>query len=169
MCFLWNNPWSVCQSIFHGSASKLHILHKSECFAHWIFAYRRCDKHYNVQFMKSRENYAASFDAGLSKSITFNGKQNRHLCHYAEIMREWWKEWWKTILFDSGPSTKDDFNLRWKESSKCNCVLFTGNMACTPYKEDFLPLSNKVNKQRYIYLLDDGMMTPTGTNPKPCQ
>ena len=30
-------------------------------------------------------------------------------------------------------------------------------------------LSNKVDKQRYIYLLGDGMMTPTGTDPKPGQ
>ena len=30
-------------------------------------------------------------------------------------------------------------------------------------------LSNKVDKQRYIYLLGDGVMTPTGTDPKPGQ
>ena len=56
------------------------------------------------------------------------------LCEYVQ------KEWWKTILFESGPSTKDDFNLRWKESSKCNCALFTRDMAYTPCKEDFLSL-----------------------------
>ena len=51
-------------------------------------------------------------------------------------------EWWKTILFDSGPSTKDDFHLRWKESCKCNCVLFTRDMTmtCTPCKDGFLSL-----------------------------
>ena len=32
---------------------------------HCIFAYRRCDKPDNVQFMKSWENYATLFDAGL--------------------------------------------------------------------------------------------------------
>ena len=30
-------------------------------------------------------------------------------------------------------------------------------------------LSNKVNKQRYIYLLGDGIMTPTGTEQKHAQ
>ena len=89
------------------------------------------------------------------------------MCHYVEIMQVCKKEWWKTIMFDSGPSTKDDFHLRWKESFKCKWVLFTRDMACIPCKEN--PLSNKVNKQRYIYLLGDRMVTPTETDPKPGQ
>ena len=35
-------------------------------FVHWIFAYRRCDNRDNVQFVKSWENYAKSFAAGLN-------------------------------------------------------------------------------------------------------
>ena len=31
-----------------------------------VFAYRRFDKHDNVQFMRNWEKYAASFDAGLT-------------------------------------------------------------------------------------------------------
>ena len=104
----------------------------------------------------------------LMKSIKFHGKQNRHLCHYVEIMRVCKKEWWKTILFDPGPSTKDDFHLRWKESSECNWVLFTRDMACTPCKEDF-PSPTAWANSWYIYLLGDGIMTPTGTDQNPAQ
>ena len=49
-------------------------------FVLYIFAYRRCDKHDDVQFMKSWENYATSFEAGLtlipawiSNYINYNG------------------------------------------------------------------------------------------------
>ena len=59
--------------IFVGFACKLHILHKSDNIVHWVFAYRICDKPDNIQFMKSREKYVASFDAGLtSNGISFN-------------------------------------------------------------------------------------------------
>ena len=74
----------------------------------------------------------------------------------------------KMVLLDCGLSTKDEFHLRWKHSSKCNCVLFTRDMACTLCKEDFLSLQQS-DKQWYIYLLCNGMMTPTGTEQKPAQ
>ena len=83
------------------------------------------------------------------------------LCQYVK------QEWWKTTLFDSSPSTKDGFHLRRKESSKCNSVLFTRDMACTPRKED--PLSLQQSEQTEVHLLGDGMMTSTGTDPKPSQ
>ena len=35
----------ITDSHFHGFASKLHILQKSDFFVHWKFAYRGCDKH----------------------------------------------------------------------------------------------------------------------------
>ena len=35
---------------------------------HWVIAYRRCDKHDNVQFTNSWEKYAASFEAGFTDS-----------------------------------------------------------------------------------------------------
>ena len=56
----------IIDSHFHGFAFKLHISHKSGFCVRWIFAYRRCDNHDNVQFMKSWEKYATSFDAGLT-------------------------------------------------------------------------------------------------------
>ena len=57
--------------ISHGFASKLHILHKSDNILLWVIAYRRCDKPDDIQIMKSREKYAASFDAGLNR-FTWN-------------------------------------------------------------------------------------------------
>ena len=57
--------WSPIH-IFHGFASKLHILHKSDNTVDWIFAYRRCEKPDNVQFMKSWEKYVVSFASGLT-------------------------------------------------------------------------------------------------------
>ena len=59
------NRWSPIH-ISHGFAFKLHIWHKSENPFHWEIAYRRCHKPDSLQFMKSWENYATSFDAGLS-------------------------------------------------------------------------------------------------------
>ena len=59
------NRWSRIH-IFHGFVSKLHILHKSDNTAHWVIAYRRCDKPENFQVMKSWEKYEASFGAGLT-------------------------------------------------------------------------------------------------------
>ena len=84
-CFLWNNLWSVSRYIMgsfsaclmeagrnpfenvgqesvitdsHFSWISSQITHFTQVwfFVHWIFAYRRCDKHDNVQFMKSLEN-----------------------------------------------------------------------------------------------------------------
>ena len=56
---------SLCNGAIQsqGHCSKLHILHKFDNTVHWVFAYRRCGKPDNVQFMKSREKYVASFDA----------------------------------------------------------------------------------------------------------
>ena len=48
------NRWSPIH-ISHRFTSKLHILHKSDNIVHWVFAYRRCDKPDDVQFMKSWE------------------------------------------------------------------------------------------------------------------
>ena len=66
------------------------------------------------------------------------------LCEYVK------KEWWKTIVFDCGPSIKDDFHLRWKESSECNRVLFTRHMACTPCKEDSLQQSEQTEVHLFV-------------------
>ena len=57
--------WSPI-NISNRFTSKLHILNKSDNIVHWVFAYRRCDKPDNVQFMKSWKKYAALFDAGLT-------------------------------------------------------------------------------------------------------
>ena len=59
-----SNRWSPIH-ITHEFASKLHILHKSDKILYWVFAYWRCHKPDNVQFMERREWYAALFDAGL--------------------------------------------------------------------------------------------------------
>ena len=59
------NRWSPIH-IFHGFASKLHILHASGNAVQWVFSYRRCDKPNNFRFMKSWEKYVASFDPGLN-------------------------------------------------------------------------------------------------------
>ena len=34
---------------------------------HWVIAYRRCAKPGRIQFMKSREKYATSFEAALNR------------------------------------------------------------------------------------------------------
>ena len=65
----------------------------------------------------------------------------------------WKKEWWKTILFDCVPPKKDDFHLRWKESSKCNWVLFTRDMACKPCKEDFLSLKQSEQTEVHSFAM----------------
>ena len=54
-------------NFFYGFASKLHILYKSVNIVHWVSVYRRCGKPDDVQCIKSSENYATSFDAGLRK------------------------------------------------------------------------------------------------------
>ena len=58
------NRWSPIH-ISHGFAFELHILHKSDNLLHYMIAHRRCDKPNSVQSMKSWDNYATSFDAGL--------------------------------------------------------------------------------------------------------
>ena len=64
------------------------------------------------------------------------------VCEYVKMV--------KKNLLDCGHSSKDDFHLRWRESSKCNSVLFTGDMACSPCKEDFLSL--KQSEQTVVHL-----------------
>ena len=61
--------------ISHGFASKLHILHKSDNILVWAIAYTRYDRPDNVQFMKSWERYAVSFDAGLTSFEIWVGIQ----------------------------------------------------------------------------------------------
>ena len=98
------------------------------------------------------QHYLRQLEPCLSKSIECHGKQNRHLCHNVEIMWVCKKnECWKTILLDSGPSTKDDFHLRWEESCKCNCVLFTSDMTCTPCKEGFLSLQQSGQTEVHLF------------------
>ena len=78
---LVRNRWLPIH-IFHGFASKLHILHKSDNIVHWVFAYRRFGKPDNVQFMKSWEKYGASFDDGRFKSatVTLNSLMGGQVC-----------------------------------------------------------------------------------------
>ena len=67
------NRWSPIH-ISHGFAFKLHILHKSDNLLHYEIAYRRCDTPDTVQCMKSWENYATTFDAGLTIGFQFYNK-----------------------------------------------------------------------------------------------
>ena len=55
---------NVCQELV---ITDIHILHKSDNILYWVIGYRRCDKPDNIQIMKSRERYAALFDAGLNR------------------------------------------------------------------------------------------------------
>ena len=83
---LVRNRWLQIH-IFHGFASKLHILRKSGNIVHWVCAYRRCCKPENGEFMKSWEKYAASFDDGRFKSamVTLNSLMGGQVCFSATI------------------------------------------------------------------------------------
>ena len=59
-------------------------------FVHWTFAYRRCDNRDNVQFMKSWENYATSFDAGLNHvSTSTDWKERKKI----KVARRYFIKW----------------------------------------------------------------------------
>ena len=102
-------------------------------------------------------SYVLDGGALIHKIPWITGQTYESLCgSYSDYVKRKYGQ--ATIVFDGytcGPSTKDNSHLRRKKSSGSNTVLFTRDMACTLHKEDFL--SNKENKQRFIYLLGEAL------------
>ena len=114
-------------------------------------------------------NHATIQQISLNKYIKFHGKQNRHMCHYVEIMRVYKnKNGEKQFCLNVALLQKMAFIWDGR-----NPLSVTGSYSQGTWHAHHVKrtssISNGVNKQLYIYLLGDGMITPTGTDPKPAQ